>query len=286
MKVPVRPDPFVPWNLSRVGSSLPVMSSLITLSDEQWALISDLLDPAGRRGVPARYDRRLMAEAILFLARTGCQWRYLPARYPPWAAVWQQWRRWRDHDVWRPAMLRLAALVRLAHGRKAIPSMVMIDAQTVRGGRAGPTFHSAGGRGGRTIGTKRTILVEILGLPVAARADPAKPHDVKVGRAFLSERLTDPDLGRVAAIVADRGYRGLARLAARKSVNLDIKVPPAGKSGFTPLKPLVRVEHAFAQLGRWRRLSRCYEGSEASARAWLEVASVGYLFARMRVEPG
>ena len=36
-------------------------------------------------------------------------------------------------------------------------------------------------------------------------------------------------------------------------------------------------EHVFAQLGRWRRLSRCYEGSEASARAWLEVASVGYL---------
>ena len=44
-----------------------------------------------------------------------------------------------------------------------------------------------------------------------------------------------------------------------------------------PIRPLVKAEHAFAQLGRWRRLSRCYEGSEASARAWLEVASVGYL---------
>jgi transposase len=41
--------------------------------------------------------------------------------------------------------------------------------------------------------------------------------------------------------------------------------------------PLVKVEHAFAQLGRWRRFARCYEGTEASARAWLEVASVGYL---------
>lgn len=30
-------------------------------------------------------------------------------------------------------------------------------------------------------------------------------------------------------------------------------------------------------LGHWRRLSRCYEGTEASARAWLEVAAVGYL---------
>lgn len=32
-------------------------------------------------------------------------------------------------------------------------------------------------------------------------------------------------------------------------------------------------------------LSRCYEGTEASARAWLEVAAVAYLFARLRVEP-
>jgi transposase len=58
---------------------------------------------------------------------------------------------------------------------------------------------------------------------------------------------------------------------------LDIKAPPPGASGFVPIRPLDRIEHAFAQLGRWRRLSRCYEGSEASARAWLEVASVGYL---------
>ena len=58
---------------------------------------------------------------------------------------------------------------------------------------------------------------------------------------------------------------------------MDIKAPPPGVSGFVPIRPLYKIEHAFAQLGRWRRLSRCYEGTEASARAWLEVASVGYL---------
>jgi hypothetical protein len=42
---------------------------------------------------------------------------------------------------------------------------------------------------------------------------------------------------------------------------------------------------SFARLGRWRRLSRCYERTEASATAWLEVAGVGYLFARRRSEP-
>jgi putative transposase len=59
-----------------------------------------------------------------------------------------------------------------------------------------------------------------------------------------------------------------------------VKAPPKGTLGFTPIAPLYRVEHVFARLGRWRRLSRCYEGSATSARAWLEVAAVAYLFAR------
>jgi hypothetical protein len=60
---------------------------------------------------------------------------------------------------------------------------------------------------------------------------------------------------------------------------------PQGAGAAAPIAPLSRVEHAFARLGRWRRLSRCYEGSAESVRAWLEVAALGYLFARLRVEP-
>ena len=220
------------------------MAFAIALTDEQWELVADLFDPPGRRGAPARIPRRRMVEAMLFIARTGRQWRYLPERYGAWSAVWAQWRRWRANGVWERAMVRLVALIRVLHEREPLPSMVMIDAQTVKGARYGPTFHEAGGRGGRTMGTKRTILVGILGLPIAAHAGSARPHDVT---------------------------------AARKGLQLDIKAPPPGRRGFVPIAPLYRIEHTFAQLGRWRRLSRCYEGSEASARAWLEVASVGYL---------
>ena len=105
-----------------------------------------------------------------------------------------------------------------------MPSMVMIDAQTVKGGRYGPTFHKAGGRGGRTIGTKRTILVEILGLPMSARADPARPHDVRAGRDLLRDRLDG--LPRVAAIVADRGYRGLAKPGRSRNASARHQAPP------------------------------------------------------------
>ena len=83
------------------------MSFAIALSDEQWELVADLFDPPGRRGAPAVIPRRQMVDAMLFLARTGCQWRYLPERYGAWTAVWAQWRRWRANGVWAAAMARL-----------------------------------------------------------------------------------------------------------------------------------------------------------------------------------
>jgi transposase len=105
------------------------MGFAIGLTDEQWRRVADLFDPPGRRGAPARIRRRQMVNAMLFVARTRCQLRYLPARYPPWGAVWQQWRRWRANGVWERAMARLAAQVRVRHERDPNPSMVMIDAQ-------------------------------------------------------------------------------------------------------------------------------------------------------------
>lgn len=241
------------------------MSFAIALSDEQWELVADLFDPPGRRGAPAVIPRRQMVDAMLFIGRTGIQWRYLPEPYGAWTAVWAQWRRWRASGVWAAAMTRLAAIVRVLHDREPIPSMVMVDAQTVKGGRYGPTFHEPGGRGGQTIGTKRTLLVEILGLPVAAGACSARPHDVVAARELLRDRRR-PRLPRPRPARRTQARRARHQGAASGSI-----------------WPLYKVEHTIAQLGRWRRLSRCYEGSEASARAWLEVASVGYLAWRASV---
>jgi hypothetical protein len=58
--------------------------------------------------------------------------------------------------------------------------------------------------------------------------DPAKPHEVKVGRELLADELSANRLPRLAAIVADRGSTGLGSLAAKHNVRLDIKRPPKG----------------------------------------------------------
>ena len=176
-------------------------------------------------------------------------------------------------------MTRLARHIRVKDKRDPMPSMVVIDAQTVRGGRAGPTFHEAGGRGGRTNGTKRSILIDRLGLPIAARVDSAKPHDVTAGRLLIHAAL--PNLPRVSLVLADRGYRALDKAAQRHNARFEVRSRPPNTVGFKPLALVWRVETTFAQLGRWRRLSRCSEGSAESARAWLEVACFGYMLGRV-----
>src|SRR5450759_5959353 len=106
------------------------VGTIIDLSDDEWDFVADLFDPDGRRGTPAQHPRRRMVEAMLYLARTGCQWRYLPERFPAWEAVWSQWRRWRANGVWAAAMGRLARTIRADERRYPEPSMVMLDAPT------------------------------------------------------------------------------------------------------------------------------------------------------------
>lgn len=196
---------WTPWGLVRGGSGPHArsMAYSIAITDEGWNLVSHLFDPPGRRGARATTDRRQMVDAMLFLARTGCQWRYLPERFGPvgrclaaMASMARQRRLGASDDL-------LAGHIRVKHSREALPSMVVIDAQTVRGGRAGPTFHQAGGRDGRTNGSKRTILIERLGLPIAARVDSARPADITAGRTLLRQVLP----GMSPCLARARGWR-------------------------------------------------------------------------------
>src|SRR3954453_14369514 len=65
------------------------------LTDAEWALAADLFElPAGRRGRPAKYERRAMVDACCYVLRTGCAWRMLPKSFPPWLAVHKAFSRW------------------------------------------------------------------------------------------------------------------------------------------------------------------------------------------------
>lgn len=101
------------------------------LTDEQWALVEPLL-PKATRGRKPVHSRREMLNALLYLTRTGCQWRMLPHDLPPWEAVYAFWRRLVAQGVLERLNDALRVQVRLHEEREAEPSVVIVDSQSVQ----------------------------------------------------------------------------------------------------------------------------------------------------------
>ena len=113
------------------------------LNDAQWARVEVLLPRhggSGGRGRPAKHARRRLLEAMLYLERTGCQWRNLPHDFPPWNSVWELFCRWRDNGLLARIHEALRDACRARAGRPAAPSAAILDSQSVKttekGGRA------------------------------------------------------------------------------------------------------------------------------------------------------
>ena len=70
--------------------------------------------------------------AILYVNRTGCAWRYLPKDFPPWRTVYGYFAAWRDNGVLQQLHDRLRDQARIAAGRDPRPTAAVIDSQSVR----------------------------------------------------------------------------------------------------------------------------------------------------------
>jgi transposase len=114
------------------------------LTEAQWQRLEPLLQrKRGRRhagGRPRKYPLRRVVDALLYVVKTGCQWRQLPSNFPPWLSVHQQFRAWRDDGTWERVGQALREQGRRAAGRNAAPTVAIIDSQsaktTGKGGRA------------------------------------------------------------------------------------------------------------------------------------------------------
>lgn len=253
------------------------------LTDDQWERVRELLLELPKRGRPYPDDLRRVVDAMLYIARTGCQWRMLPGDFPPWTRVWSQFRRWRANGTWAHVLAGLHRQARIRAGREPDPSMLVVDPALVRGAsHGGATFHNQGGPYGRTKGAKHTIAVDITGLPAAAVVVPAGTDD----GAAVEELVEANPLGsRLELLIVDRGVKAGAqrRLVANRGVRVDCvgwdepQLDDDGRRVFRPIPYAWRVEVAHALVGRHRRLAKSFENTLSSATAWVQVSCAALL---------
>lgn len=105
------------------------------LSDQQWETIRELL-PLGKRGAvrPVRIDMR---QAVLYIAKTGCQWENLPGEFPHYQSVYYHYRKWCLDGTWERVNLALVWLERRRQGRCPYLSAGIVDSQSVKTAREG-----------------------------------------------------------------------------------------------------------------------------------------------------
>lgn len=259
---------------------MPTRRCLSDLTDEQWAPVAPHIPAAKFGGRPRTTDVRAVFDTILYLLRTGCQWRQLLRDFPPWSTVHGYFRGWRMAGVWVLLHRALYPLARLAAGRKPEPTLGIMDGQSVKTTERGGVRRFDGHK--RVKGRKRHILVDILGLPITNHVEPANMSDRRAGGRLLAGLA--PLWPTIRTVIADAGHesRKLAQQLLRDGLRLQIV--ERKQRTFEIASPTWIVERSCAWLGFNLRLLKDYKCFVQTSESILDVAAVRLML--NRVAPG
>src|SRR5436190_19240773 len=188
--------------------STPRKSYPSDVSDAEWEFLLPYLTLM-REDAPQRaHSLRDVFDALRYVVKTGCRWDFLPHDFPPWAAVYQQARRWIAAGVFEDITHDLRMILRMVGGREGQPTAAILDGRTLQstpesGGRAG--FDGAK----KKKGSKVHIAVDTLGHLLALKVTAANEQE-RAQVAALTARIQEVTGGTVEVAFVDQGYTGEA----------------------------------------------------------------------------
>jgi putative transposase len=212
--------------------------------------------------------------AILYLLKTGCQWRMIPKDFAPWESVYYYFSKWKNEGIIEELLDKLRSKVRIMAGCKESPSLGIIDSRSVK-----TSHHVDSDRGldenKKIKGRKQHIIVDTQGNLMAIAVHEANVHDSK-GAPKVIENLSFK-FPRLAKILADGGYRGNLADWLLDKFGWELEVvlrPDECPSKFKVLPKRWIVERSFAWLENFRRLTIDYEYHADTAELWFNLRSV------------
>ena len=253
------------------------------ITDAQWALIEPHIPPVHPGGRPRKTAVRDVVDAILYILRTGCQWRYLPIDFPPKSTVWRyfdQWRRDGTLDRIHDLLRRKVRTMEKPYHPRTSASVDSQSVDTTSGGeqRGRDNFKNVDGR-------KRHIVVDSMGLLLAVLVTAASVDDAAAA-PLLFARLEGQPMGKVVRMYADSKYHNFKLyewVQENAGWELSIVRRPEGSEGWVKLPIRWTVERTFAWLGRCRRLTKDREKSVRSSEAFIKLAMIHLML--NRIEP-
>lgn len=248
------------------------------MSEGAWRYLKPHL-PVSEVGRPRKLSLRQILNAILYVLKTGCQWRQLPREFPDWSAVYYYFYRWSRNGTWERLHHFLRSRLREKNGRHKHPTAACLDSQSVK------CVELCGERGydaGKKInGRKRHMLVDTLGLLLVIVVTAASVQDRDGARLVLPH--LPGGCKKLRKIWVDGGYSGrlVEWVEERFKFCLAVVLRPKQTKKFVLLPRRWVVERTFGWLNHSRRLSKSYERLTRTDETWIYIAMTRIMLNRL-----
>lgn len=248
------------------------MNNRTELSDHQWEIFYAILVQDGRIHVGAREKCRRFLNAVLWILRSGAQWRLLPASLGKWNSVFKRFSRWCKQEVWKS----------LHAGCSQYPDLqqVLIDSTITRAhacaaGAAGSTSEAeALGRSKGGFTTKIHAITDALGNPLDFILTAGQASDIGQAENLLA--LTPEG---AEALLADKGYDCDVFIQAISDKGLEPIIPPKSNRNnprtcdWVIYKERHLIECFFNKIKHYRRVFSRYDKMARNYMGFLHFVS-------------
>jgi putative transposase len=253
-----------------------------SLSEDQYLILEPLLesDTTSKVGRPREHQLKALLNGILYVLKTGCQWRMLPSDFPAWQTVYSFFRKLKKTGLWKSIMDGLRSLVRIYEGKSPNPTAGIIDARTNKAGVKYGNVDIGYDAGKKTKGRKQHIIVDTLGLPIAVQVHSADIQDRDGAKPLFAQVTKEEPTLKI--IFADGGYAGKLVDWANETFPWTLEIVKRSElHKFVILRKRWIVERTFSWLVDHRRIARDYERDPKTSEAMIQIAMISLMLRRL-----